>query len=474
MKLYLLFIGLILSGFLNAQKQWTLDECVQYAMEHNIQVQQALLNESLAEVGLKQSKGRMLPSINGSASHTYNFGRNIDPITNSITTQTIQRNNFGVSSNVTLFNGFQRLNTLKQNEINVSAVQVQNEQLKNDISLNIANGFLNILFNREFLNIAEFNLEATQKQVEQSRVLFEAGQIPEGNLFEVLAQQANDEAALINAESNLNLAKLNLIQLMQLDGVDYKSFDISVPSLGEVSSFPLPSSIQAVKDNAIKNFPTMKVSEKNVQFNQMGVKIAKGARQPSLNLNYSLGTGYSDQNLIGTGELVSIQQAIGTVGTTGDVVISNPQQFYSDFDTKPFGDQFSDNLNHGLSFSLSIPIFNGWSTDGNIQRAQINLKNSELDMENTKNNLIQNVERAWADAEVAKKNYEGSDKTVEASQKAYDYAEVQFNAGVINQLDYNQARIRLDNAKIDLIRNKYDYIFKVKILDFYQGNKISF
>ena len=473
MKYAFVLLALLSSGALFSQKQWTLEDCVKYAMDNNISVQQGQLSEELAEIDLKQAKGNILPNLNGSATHAYNWGRNIDPITNSITTERIQRNSFGFNSNFTLYSGLRNYNSLKQSELSLKTSQIQNEVLQNDIALSVANAYLTVLFNQEFVNIAQRNLDVTNQQVDQTQKLVDAGQLPEGNLFEVLAQQATDEAALLSAENNLDISILALTQIMQLPYADAKNFDVVVPDLNQLGQISMPQSLDIVVSNALKNYPTMELADAQLLVSEMGLKIAQGARQPTLNLNYGLNTGYSDQNIIGLGDQVTLSQQIGTVEGTGESVFSVPQTFFSDFGTKPFNDQFNDNINHGLSLSLSIPIFNGWNATGNIERAKINILNSELDRDNTKNTLVQNIERAWADAEVALRNFEASEKTVNASQKAYEYAEVQFTQGVINQLDFNQARTRLDNAQTDLIRNKYDYIFRVKILDFYQGKPIT-
>ena len=472
MRISLLLIFTLLTGLVSAQKQWTLQECVSYAMEHNINLQQADLNEILAEVGLKQSKGNMMPNLNASASHAYNWGRNIDPITNTITTQSIQRNSMGISSSVTLFNGFQRRNGLKQSMVNLESVQLQNEQMRNDMALNIANAFLNILFNQEFYKIADANLEATNAQAELIEKLFDAGQVPEGDLFEVQAQQATDEAALLNAENNLLISKLMMTQLLQLSSEEGQNFDIAVPEIESIDGIAMPSSVQLVIDKALADYPSMEFARKNVEFNSIGVDIAQGARMPNLGLNYSLGTGFSDQNVVGR-DLVTIVPVVGTVAGTNQSVFGEEVSFFTAYETKPFWDQFNDNINHGLVMSLSIPIFNGWSTENNIQRAQVNLMNAELDLENSTNSLIQDIERAWADAEVAKKNYDAAVKSVDASSKAHAYATVQYEQGIITLVEFNQVRIRLDNAQANLIRNKYDYVFKAKILDFYQGIAIT-
>ncbi|MFT4678839.1 MAG: outer membrane protein [Flavobacteriales bacterium] len=479
-KFYLMKHILILASFIafscSAQSQdtWTLQRCIDFAFQHNIQIKQSQLSYDIAKINSLQAVGNALPNINASGSHGYNWGQTIDPFTNTFATERIQSNSFGLSSGVVLFNGFQTLNTIRQSKIDVESQKHLIEKMQNDIALSVANAYLNILFNQEFVSISISNLSGTQNQVNRVQTLLDVGQIPEGDLSEVMAQLAADEANLVSSENSLNLAYLSLTQMLQMSSDEGDNFQISTPSdddLGDVSLIKDPSTAVSA---ALNNFPEIRSSETNVLSAERGLIIAKGGISPTISASYSYGTGYSGANQEGIGDPILSPTQIGIVDPTGEAVWSIfPQVSYSDFQTKAFGEQLSDNVNQSLFFSLRVPIFNGFSTYSNIERAKVNLLSAEYNLESSRQQLEQDVERAFADARAALGNYTASQKSVEASQKAFDYSKIRYEQGVINAVDYQNARIRLDNAKADLIRNKYDYVFKVKVIDFYLGKAIT-
>ena len=470
-------LTIILSfGFLAAQAQteWTLQKCIDHAFQNNIQIQQSQLNLELSEISKQQSVGTMLPSVNASASHGYNWGQTIDPFTNSFATERIQSNSFGISTGMTIFNGFQTLNRYKQGDINIEQGKADLQKMKNDIALNVANAFLNVLFNQEFLNIARFNFESSDEQVKRVQQLVEAGAAPEGNLMEIKAQNASDKAAVVNAENNLNIAKLNLTQLLRLQGAEAQNFSIVSPESIEPDAGSLAASAAQAVQNAVSTFPEIKSAQAGVIAAEQGLAISKGGMSPRLAVSFSYGTGYSGANNVPVGELTyQGDQPIGLVQNTNDIVIA-PVFGYDDFETKPFGDQLGDNINSSLFFQLSVPIFNGFNTKTNIAQSKVQQLQATYALEQVEQQLSQDVERAYADALAAYNNYLAAEASVEATTLAFEYAQVQYEAGVINAVDYTNSRIRRDNAQADLIRNKYDYIFRTKVLDFYQGKALSF
>ena len=417
----------------------------------------------------KQAKGNLLPNLNASATHGYNFGRTLDPFTNEFASERVRSNQFGLQSGVTLFNGFQLVNSYKKAAITINKSKLELEKLQNDISLNVANAYLNILYNKEFLAIAERNIEATNQQFDLIQKQVNAGALPQGSLYEMEAQQAIDEAAVINAENNLEMSFLILKQLIQLED---EHFDVVTPEITNLSLDMMPSSSQGLVINAIENFPEIKALDQELLSANYGLKIAEGGRYPSLFLRYSLGTGYSGARKMGVDpQLLSFP--IGVLPSSGETILSFAQTQFSSFETQPFGDQLNENINHSLMLSLSIPVFNGWSTQNNIERAKLNAVSTDYRMQEAKQKLQQDVEKAWLDAKAAWKNFESAQKSVQAAEKAFDYAQVKFDQGVINLVEYNLSRTQLDNMYAQLIRNKFEYVFKVKVLEFYQGKPIS-
>lgn len=468
-KLFFLLILVTFSSIAIGQKQWTLVECVDYALTNNLSVKQAEIGITFEEITKQQAMGTMLPSLNANASHGYNFGRTIDSFTNEFGSEKIQSNQFTAQSRVTIFNGFRLLNSYKQSEINIEKKKLELNNLQNNISLNVANAYLNILYNNEFLFIAKRNLEATTQQYNVIQKQVDAGSLPQGNLLEIESQKATDEASIINAENNLEMSYLTLKQLIQLDD---DNFSIIKPDVSSLENLQIPISSQDVLINALENFPEIKVVEKEIESAEYGLKIAQGNQLPSLGLSYSIGTGYSGARKEGL-DLEIVSFPVGTLPSSGEYIYSLPQEQYTNYAVQSFGDQFSENINQSLFLNLSVPIFNAWSAKGNIERAKLNTISVGYQMQEVKQNLKQEVEKSWLDAKAALKNYEAAKKTVEASEKSYEYAEIKYEQGVITLVEYNLSRTQLDNASAQLIRNKFDYIFKLKVLEFYQGKPIG-
>ncbi|MCB1148244.1 MAG: TolC family protein [Leptospiraceae bacterium] len=272
---------------LNAQEKWTLQRCIDYAYQNNIQLKQAELNVDLSEADRLQSRGNALPNLNGQASHGYNWGQTIDPFTNSFATSRIRSNNIGLNTSVTLFNGFQNINSIKRSDLNLAVSEQNLDQAKNDLALNVANAFLNVLFNEEFLNIAQSNLESSTQQVDRISKLVDAGASPRGALYDIEAQMATDEASVINAENNLRLAYLSLTQILQLSPEEASGFEVASPDLDEFSSSTLVSDPEMVVQSALNNFPSVKSAEINVLSAEKSLSIAKGTISPRLSASFS-------------------------------------------------------------------------------------------------------------------------------------------------------------------------------------------
>jgi outer membrane protein len=469
--IFVLFIFASVKG--TGQNTFSLNKCLDIALENNISLSQGELNIQQSELGLIQSKANLLPSLNGSASHGYNWGQTIDPFTNQFATNRIQSNSFGLNTGVTIFNGFTLQNRIKQADLNVKISQLGLESSINTIALAVANAYLSVLFNQEINTANLANRLASKEQVDRIKLLVEAGQVPDANLYQVEAQLAQDEARVINSENAISLAKLSLMQLIQLPEEQKKDFGIETPNLNE-PLFNLPSKNSVVL-NALGTFPEVKSAELIIARADLEYKIANGGRYPRLGASYNYGSGFSGANQKGVGELVNFGNVpIGTLSGSNQLVFSLDQlSLYSDFETVPFFNQVKDNVNRSMFFSLNIPIFNGLSNRTNVQMARIGQANAKLESLNVRNQLRQTVETAFADATAAYKTYEAADYSLRAQKEAFKYAKIRYEEQVINGVDYAQARSLRDSALSEKIRSQYDYVFKLKILEFYQGKTIS-
>lgn len=455
------------------QNTFSLNKCLEIALQNNISLNQGELVIQQNELGLTQSKANLLPSLNGSASHGYNWGQTIDPFTNQFATNRIQSNSFGLNTGVTIFNGLTLQNRIKQADLNLKISQLGLESSSNAIALAVANAYLSVLFNQE-LNTANLaNRLASQEQVDRVILLVEAGQVPEANLYQVQAQLAQDEARVIASENAISIAKLNLIQLIQLPEDQRLNFEIESPNI-ENPEFNLPSK-NTVLLHALSSFPEVRSAELSIARAELDSKIANGGRYPRLGASYNYGSGFSGANQRGVGDLTNIGNVpIGTVSGSNQLVLSLDEvSSYSDFEQVPFFNQVKDNVNRSLFFSLSIPIFNGLSNRTNVQMAKIGQESAKLESLNVRNQLRQTVESAFADASAAFKTYEAADYSLKAQEEAFKYAKIRYEEQVINGVDYAQARSQRDSALAEKIRSQYDYVFKLKILEFYQGKTIS-
>lgn len=447
----LMFFGILFfSVAVVAQKQWTLEECINYAYENNLYIKQSNLNVESSDKDLLQSKLNLAPSLNASASQNFGWGRSPDPQTNIYATQQTQRTFFNVSSDVTLFNGLQQLNNMRKAEFDYLANKYDSDKIRNDISLNIASAYLLILFNTELVNNSQRQFDISKEQISRTEKQVEAGAVARGSLLDMQAQGASEEAALITNRNKLMLSYLDLMQLLDLEAT--KDFDIEKPNL-EITAQPSLLPPEMIFNKSVTLMPEIKSAELRLESAGRTVAISQGARSPRIFASGSIGTLYSDQ----------IKE-----------IVENPGGVPSYGDTRTFGDQFVDNRDGSLVFGLSIPIFNGYQVSTNIKKSKIYYENINLELELEKNKLRKNIESAYADAIGAYQTFVARKKSVDALKESFNYTEEKFNVGMVNATDYNVSKIQLANAEADLSSAKFDYIFKTKILDFYLGRQLTF
>ncbi|MHA7128464.1 TolC family protein [Algoriphagus namhaensis] len=443
-KLLLGFIfGLIFTVSVTAQDQATelydLERAVQVALENNLNLQRSQLNLQSAEATLLQNKGQRFPSLSTGASSGYRWGRSINPVTNLFENNRIGNVNLFANSNVTLFGGGRINNNINQSQSDIEAGTFNIEATRNDITLNIINLFINVVFNREQLKIAKNQLATTKEQLDRTAKLVDAGSLPLADQLDIQSQNATNELEVINATNNLRIAKLNLSQAMQIPFTE--SFDVIEPKFEINEDLMSTESSEAIYEVAVDLMPEIRAAEAQVQGAEYGVKIAKGAFYPSLSLGANVFSNYVDQ-------------VFGTERPT-------------------FGQQIERNLSQSLNFSLNIPIFSNLNNKASLQRARVQQQLSEITLIEAKNQLRQDIESAYNSALAAEQSYEASLVRVKSLEESFRIAQQRFDLGAINSVDFQVAQNNFFNAQADLLNAKYTYIFRVKVLDFYLGNPIN-
>ena len=437
----LLFLTISLSS---AQvKKWTLEECVTYAVENNLTVAQFELDLENAKIDKSDALGNFLPTLNGNTSFSSNTGFSINPTNNLPTTSTQNNVNAGLSTNVTLFNGLQNTHRMNRAKLNAIANQYRLEDLKDDIRLNVANAYLQVLSNKETLKVARAQYAVTEQDLKRTRELVDNGVLPQGDLLEIEATAANQEQQIVNAEGSVQISKIGLAQLLQI--TDYANFDTADVAFEVPISNILSNTPNTIFAKALEFRNDIKLSKSNVELAEKDLQIRKGAILPTLSGFANYGTRYSDVAQI--------------------PVPSSPGQTF----TPNFTDQFwiFDGVAYGVQ--LNVPIFNGFGIRNNIQRSKIAVERAKLQFEQDKLDLENTVNQAYVDVTTFYKAYEAAEKTLEARRLAYQYAKERYQVGLMNAFDFSQAQSRVDNAEADVVRTKYDYIFRLKILEFYFG-----
>lgn len=450
-------------------KKWTLRECVDYAIENNISVKQSENNISLAEVDKRGAIGNFIPSLNFNSNAAWNSGLTTDVTTGVLINQTTQTTNGGLSAGVPIWRGLRNQNELKRAELSILASQYQLDKVKDDISLFVINAYLEVLFSKEAVKVAIPQVEITREQLARTRQLVEAGTVPRGDLLDVEATLANDEQNLIITQNSVRLAKISLAQLLQLE--DYQNFDIANE---EIETLPLINladySVDKILEKAMQTRNEIKVAQANIEIAESDIKLAKGALQPTLSGFYNWNSRYSDRDRIIGSEIDpnNPTRIIGQVETTGDNVIS-PNFTTITGPADGFFDQIDQNKGSAFGLSIQIPILNGFRASNTVKRAEINYEQQKYQLEQEELDLEKIIHQVYADAIGSLKLYEATKRSLEAREVSFTYAQERFDVGVLNSFDYSQIKNRLVTANSDFLRAKYDFIFRVKLLEYYYG-----
>jgi outer membrane protein len=466
----LIFALFILSIPAFSQKVWTLEDCITYAMDNNLDIQKQ--NEMVLsnKATLLQTGLSALPSLNAGATNIWNWGQTVDRYTNQFATTNVRSNNFSISTGVTIFSGLQKLNTFKQNQIDLMASKYDLDVIKDNISLSVAGYYLDILFNYELLEVARAQVATTRDQVDRMKKMVEAGSSAKGDLLNIEAQAAAEDLTVIEAENRLAISLLTLQQLIDLPVS--KDFAVERPNLKMIQPPGGMVTSDYIYEQALTARPEIKSSELKVKSAEKSVAIALSGVSPSLTFGGTWATGYSgaakevDPNI----PPVISYYPIGFTQTTFDTVFGIRTD-YTDR-TMSFNDQIHNNDNKSIGFQLNIPIFNGWQVHNAVSQAKIQQNIAEINLEAQKRDLRKTIEQSWADAAAALKKYNSSKDKVTAQQESFSYTSQKFDVGMLTSFDYNNSKKELTLAQSQLIQAKYDYIFKTTILDFYMGNPI--
>lgn len=477
MKMNSLFFRLLimvccaLSSFslLSQETVFNLQQCIEYAVNNNTTLKISRLNVEMQRNTMQQAKASLLPNLTANASHGYNWGQTIDLYTNQFASARVQSNNFYIQSGVTLFNGFRLLNLASQQHLNLMARQLESDKTLNDITLNVATAYLQVLYSIEQLGIAEGQLEISLQQLARTALLVEGGVLARGELLSIEAQVAAEEYNLVRASNTLDMAYLALSQIMNLK--PDVQFSISIPDLDSIDiARSLLMTPMQIYNTAIEIQPQIKASQTLLASADAGVRIARGAALPSLYLTGSIGTGYSGARKDYSYTFAGLQPN-GMVTSGADLVFA--PVFSINESLIPFGKQFRDNFNQSVALYLTIPLFSGLQNYTAIKNSNLSLTNAQHNLELSMQQLMQEIQQAHTDANAALKNYLAARKSLTAMTESFEYASERFNLGLLTSLEYNDAKNRLMSAEAQMLGARYEYVFKTKLLDFYLGKEIQ-
>lgn len=467
-----LFVLITTASWAQEKKVYTLKECIEIALKNNLTVKRSELGLKGADINLDQARYTMLPTLNVSGSYGSNFGRSIDPTTNSFIDQKIDNSNLNANASLLLFNAFRVMNTIRQNVNDKAAADYDLTKAKNDVVLSVVTLYTSVIFNQELLQNAQFQLRTTQQQLERTKKLEQAGSVPLGNVLDLEAQNATNELNLIQRENAFNLSLLQLKQSMQLPAST--PLDIEVPELS-IEDLSTIQSTEQIYDIAKQNMPEIKAAVYRSESSMYALRASKGALFPRLSLNGNAFTNYSSAAKILANPVEINNPTIGYLGNDQTAIVrSFGKTFTGNIVEKPFSDQFSDNISQSVSLNLTIPLFNGYSSRATVQRNKIATTQASINLTDAENKLRQAIETAHNDATAAAKTFASSAKAVKAREEAFRMTKQRYDAGAANYVDYQVSENNLFQAKSDQVRAKYDLIFKKKVLDFYQGKPIDY
>ena len=427
----------------DAKRLWSLEDCIRYATEHNLELKQREQEQESKKVALHTSKHSWLPSLNANVGQNFDFGRSPSK-TGVIVDQNSANTSASINLSMPIFDGFQIPNDIAARKLDLKAAVETLNKAKEDLAIHVASIYLQVLYNKEVKKIAELQVALSREQIKKTEALVNSGKVPLSQLYDIKAQLANDEVTLTEAENNVQLALLDLAQSLELEQGG-ESFDVMVPEIGNAVEQYMGSILPPdhIYNQAVTIKPQIKEQTYLLESQKRMLKVAQAGYYPKLNFGASYGNGYYHYS--GEGDYANL----------------------------PFGDQLKNNARKTIGFSLSIPLFNRFQVRNSVRSARINIRNRELMMENTKKALYKEIQQAYYNATAAQSKYLASDKSVEANKKAFTYAEERYAAGKSTVFEFNEAKMKYAQSLSEQAQAKYNFIFRAKILDFYNGTSIS-
>jgi outer membrane protein len=458
---------ILLPGLLPAQAPWTLQDCIRHARDNNLTLKQAQLNERSTELSLRQARYDLLPNLNADIGYQFNFGRVVDPTTYEFTSENIQTGSVTLSTGLTVFSGFRKMNYIKQQQLAVEASRYGTEDTYQQLSLQIAQAYLQVLLALETEKAAQEGVGLAAAQRELTQKLFLAGRVPEGSVFEADAQIARSEQTATEAANAVTLSYLNLRILLELPSDQVLRIDtaISAAPLGVLQDF------DAVIGQAMSSQPVIKAAELTAQSSEKGVAAARGAYYPTVSLFAGVYSNYSNIRERIDGVTFGPIDTIGAVESTLEPVIAPSIVLLTS--PYPLGQQLDDNFNQAVGVSVGIPIFNGLQARTSVELAKIESQQAQLNLQQTRNTLTNAVQQAQANAVAARSRYQASEKSLRAAREAFGYAQKRNAEGPISPYDFNAAQNNVFQAQTDFISAKYEYHFMKMILDYYAGQPLA-
>ena len=474
----LIILGMMLLTFkVSAQEVWSLEKCISTAQENNKTIKQSQISVKNAQLINKQDRFSMYPTVNASSNLGFNFGRSVNPATYQFENINTRYNGINVNAGVVLYNGGRIQNQIKQSGVDIQAAQADLEQVAQNVSLQVAQAYLQILLNEEQLSNAKKKGQTTLSQLDRIEKQIKAGSLAPNARFDLAAQAARDEQSIVTASNNVELSYLNLKNLLEL--APDKDMKIEVPSVVIPSDVnPDGYSFRMVYNQALGNQPQIRAGESRIKSAEIGVKIAQAALLPSLSMSANLNSNFSstikDYTKATSATVPYTLAGNATIGgQTVPVSFTTSQTVITDAPKKPYFSQIGDNFGQGLGLNLQIPIWDGYQRRTTIERQQLAVDNQTIALDRTKQQLKSDVQNAIASARAARKQYEAAQKTYDAQKSAFESTEKRFQIGAANGFEFTQARFQLDTAERDVVTAKYDYLFRVKIVEFYEGKKLT-
>ena len=435
-KLFLLLCLAPLTAI--GQKLWTLNDCIQYAKANNLSIKESEIDLQAANINKIKAKMNFLPSVNGNVAYNFNTGKNINPVTNQYENTIFQSASGGIGASVSLFEGLQNWRKLKQAELNVIASHYKLDKMKDDIILMIIKAYGDVLSNKEQIKNLKTQLQISKENLERTRELIASGSLPKGDIYEAESQLLTQEQQIIATESALFIARMGLAQILLLK--NYEDFDIDDAQFEQPSDKILTETPETIYQRAKETMSDVKIAENTVLLAKNALKIAQSSYSPRLSFQWGYNSRWSKNN--------------------------NNNFLQS---TTDFWQQINDNKGMNAGFSLNIPIFNGFAISNEVKTQRLNVMKAEFAKEQTELTTQKNIYQAYNDAANAKKLYEAIEKTAQAKQQAFSYAQERHNVGLMNTFDFSQAKYQYENAQNDYVKAKYNYIFKIKVLEYYFG-----